>query len=89
MRLTSQINEVNKRIINRLSEFVKPSFRALDLRRSGLSDGLWVAFVFIQWIRELRFWKIAGQQNMRDNKRNRIYNRILDRDWFSARLFVT
>ena len=42
VRLISQINKVNKRIINRLSEFVKLSFRALDLRRSGLSDGLWV-----------------------------------------------
>ena len=30
----------------------------------------------------------AGRQNMHDNKRNRIYNRILDRDWLSARLFV-
>ena len=24
-----------------------------------------------------------------DNDNNRIYNKILDRDWFSARLFVT
>ena len=32
------INKVNKRLINRLSEFVKLSFRALDLRRSDLSE---------------------------------------------------
>ena len=42
VRLISQINKVNKRLINRLSEFVKLSFRALDLRRSDLSEGLWV-----------------------------------------------
>ena len=34
--------KVNKRLINRLSEFVKLSFRALDLRWSDLSEGLWV-----------------------------------------------
>ena len=27
--------------------------------------------------------------SLSDYKHNRIYNKILDRDWFSARLFVT
>ena len=62
VRLISQINKVNKRIINRLSEFVKLSFRVLDLRRSGFSDGLWVVSVYIQWITELRFWKLRGDR---------------------------
>ena len=45
LRLISQIIRLISRLINRLSEFVKLSFRALDPPRSGLSERLWVVCV--------------------------------------------